>query len=378
MQGERQLREIICLPMTAAPIKLHPRAIRQPCSRARLKREIARRGAVRRLLARALLAPTRRSTRSSRSAWWCRRTEEATRIALQIAREEGVPVLPRGGGTSQCGQTVGAALVIDNQQASEPGRRVRRARRATVVRAARRRARPAQRVAEAARAVVSGRRLDQRAGDDRRHGRQQLLRLALDPLRQHGAQRARRSTRVLADGDEFEFGAVPDDLARCDGSAGYRELVEKMRAIAAREADEIEARFPQGAAPRRRLQHRHGAAAPAIQHGASAGRLGGHARLFEAPASEALAAAEAQGARHLPLPDLLPGDGSAAAHRQAGPGRGRTGRPHDDRARARQPGVPRRSWTGSSRASPTRSCWSSSPATTSDEQLRQARSSSSS
>src|SRR3954463_6357103 len=33
--------------------------------------------------------------------------------ALQIAREEGVPVLPRGGGTSQCGQTVARALVLD-------------------------------------------------------------------------------------------------------------------------------------------------------------------------------------------------------------------------------------------------------------------------
>ena len=33
--------------------------------------------------------------------------------ALAIAREEGVPVLPRGGGTSQCGQTVNRALVID-------------------------------------------------------------------------------------------------------------------------------------------------------------------------------------------------------------------------------------------------------------------------
>src|SRR2546430_7190738 len=33
--------------------------------------------------------------------------------ALAIAREEGVPVLPRGAGTSQCGQTVGAALVLD-------------------------------------------------------------------------------------------------------------------------------------------------------------------------------------------------------------------------------------------------------------------------
>ncbi|NRF70412.1 FAD-binding protein [Aquincola sp. S2] len=33
--------------------------------------------------------------------------------ALAIARELQVPVLPRGGGTSQCGQTTGAALVID-------------------------------------------------------------------------------------------------------------------------------------------------------------------------------------------------------------------------------------------------------------------------
>lgn len=35
-------------------------------------------------------------------------------IALEIARELKVPVLARGAGTSQCGQTVGAALVIDN------------------------------------------------------------------------------------------------------------------------------------------------------------------------------------------------------------------------------------------------------------------------
>ncbi len=43
-------------------------------------------------------------------------TEEDALIALQIAREEGVPVLARGAGTSQCGQTVGAALVIDTSK----------------------------------------------------------------------------------------------------------------------------------------------------------------------------------------------------------------------------------------------------------------------
>jgi len=35
------------------------------------------------------------------------------RIALDICRDLKVPIVPRGGGTSQCGQTVGAGLVID-------------------------------------------------------------------------------------------------------------------------------------------------------------------------------------------------------------------------------------------------------------------------
>ena len=41
------------------------------------------------------------------------RNREDAAAAIAIAREEGVPVLPRGGGTSQCGQTVARALVID-------------------------------------------------------------------------------------------------------------------------------------------------------------------------------------------------------------------------------------------------------------------------
>ncbi|MEB2317657.1 MAG: FAD-binding protein [Pseudomonadota bacterium] len=40
--------------------------------------------------------------------------EDDIAIALQVARQLKVPVLPRGAGTSQCGQTTGAALVIDN------------------------------------------------------------------------------------------------------------------------------------------------------------------------------------------------------------------------------------------------------------------------
>src|SRR3954464_14207788 len=41
------------------------------------------------------------------------RTVAEAERALALARQEGVSVLPRGGGTSQSGQTVNEALVID-------------------------------------------------------------------------------------------------------------------------------------------------------------------------------------------------------------------------------------------------------------------------
>jgi FAD/FMN-containing dehydrogenase/Fe-S oxidoreductase len=44
------------------------------------------------------------------------KSSEDIEIAIQIAKEAGVPILPRGGGTSQCGQTTGTALVIDNSK----------------------------------------------------------------------------------------------------------------------------------------------------------------------------------------------------------------------------------------------------------------------
>src|ERR1700720_2996564 len=44
------------------------------------------------------------------------RSAEDVAAAIAIAREEGVPVLPRGAGTSQCGQTVGRALVLDTSK----------------------------------------------------------------------------------------------------------------------------------------------------------------------------------------------------------------------------------------------------------------------
>ena len=41
------------------------------------------------------------------------KTPEDVRVVLEVAREFSVPVLPRGGGTSLAGQTVGMAIVVD-------------------------------------------------------------------------------------------------------------------------------------------------------------------------------------------------------------------------------------------------------------------------
>jgi len=35
---------------------------------------------------------------------------------INIAKDEGIPILPRGGGTSQCGQVLGEALIIDTSK----------------------------------------------------------------------------------------------------------------------------------------------------------------------------------------------------------------------------------------------------------------------
>ena len=44
------------------------------------------------------------------------RSHDDVRAAVDVCRELGVPLLPRGAGSSQCGQTVGAALVIDHSK----------------------------------------------------------------------------------------------------------------------------------------------------------------------------------------------------------------------------------------------------------------------
>jgi FAD/FMN-containing dehydrogenase/Fe-S oxidoreductase len=170
------------------------------------------------------------------------KTERDALIALQIARDEGVPVLPRGGGTSQCGQTVGAALIIDNSKYLNRILDFDKAARTVCVQPG----------------VV----LDQLNAWLKPHGLWYPVDVSTSAQATLGGMAGNnscgsRSIRygnmvhnvraidaVMADGAEYLFGATPADLATLDAPEGYRGLVQKLRAIAAREAAEIEARYP--------------------------------------------------------------------------------------------------------------------------------------
>ena len=184
-----------------------------------------------------------------------------------------------------------------------------------------RRSRPAQRVPEAARTVVPGRRQHVGAGDARRHGRQQFLRLALDRLRQHGAQRARdRRDPVRRDRGALRPRARDGRRRRRGSRELLRGLARDRRARARRDR----AQRAEGAAARRRLQHRRllPAERAAVhrrrerQLRASARRQRGHARVVARAHAEARAAAGAPGARRRQLPDAVQGDGERAAPRR--------------------------------------------------------------
>ena len=123
------------------------------------------------------------------------RTATDVEATIAIAREHGVPVTARGGGTSQCGQTVNHGLIVDVSRYMRDVVALDTAAR-TRARAARHRARRAQPRLEEARAVLPGRSVDREPRDDRRHDGQQQLRRALDPLRHHGRQRRRHRRRA--------------------------------------------------------------------------------------------------------------------------------------------------------------------------------------
>jgi len=167
------------------------------------------------------------------------RTEDAALAALQLAVEEGVPILPRGAGTSQCGQSVGAALVVDCSKHLDRIVSLDLDRREVT--------------------VQPGLVLDRLNAQLRSHGlwfpvdvstSAQATLGGMAGNNSCGARSIRYGNMVhnvhaidalLPSGEPMRFGPS-EELAQ--GSAAYRELAVQIHAIAAREAAEIEARWP--------------------------------------------------------------------------------------------------------------------------------------
>jgi FAD/FMN-containing dehydrogenase/Fe-S oxidoreductase len=161
--------------------------------------------------------------------------------AMALARDEGVPVLARGGGTSQCGQTVNRALVID---CSKHLRRVLHI------------------DAEARTALVEPGLV---LGHLNNTLRDQKLFFPVDPSTharctiggmagnnscgsksiRYGlmADNVRAIEAILSDGSQHRFGIIPDNLGERI-PATVADLIQRLRVLGASEADEIVARFP--------------------------------------------------------------------------------------------------------------------------------------
>ena len=234
------------------------------------------------------------------------RTTEDAAAALAIAREHGVPVLPRGGGTSQCGQTVNRAIVIDC---------TKHLRRVLDV------------DAQAATAVVEpGLVLSHLNAALKPHG----LFFPVDPSTnarctiggmagnnscgaksiRYGlmADNVRAIDAILADGTRHRFGPSRSNLGP-DTPAPVAGLIARLRALGAAEADEIAARFPhqlrrvggyniEVLTPAARREGRENLARLLVGSRGHAGLLRRRCDLQLQPH------AAAQGGGHLPVPDL--------------------------------------------------------------------------
>lgn len=166
------------------------------------------------------------------------RDAEDVAAALAIAREEGVAITPRGGGTSQNGQTINTSLVLDcsrhmnrileldpanRRVVVEPGLVLDELNRALAPHGL---WYPVD-VSTASRATLGG-----MAGNNSCGARSLRFGTMRDNVRAIEA--------ILPDGTAARF----DDRASLRNDSPIAPLVADLRAIAAREADEIEARFP--------------------------------------------------------------------------------------------------------------------------------------
>ena len=170
-----------------------------------------------------------------------RTMDEALR-ALAIARDEGLKVTPRGGGTSQCGQTVNDGLVVDLSKHLNRILSLDVASRTCVVEPGivlddlNRQLKkhglwfPVD-VSTASRATIGG-----MAGNNSCGGRS----LRYGTMRDNTLS----MEAALADGTLGRYGEVSRDLSDLDANDSARALFRDMLDLGAREADEIAARFP--------------------------------------------------------------------------------------------------------------------------------------
>src|SRR6201995_4370844 len=170
-----------------------------------------------------------------------RTIDEALR-ALAIARDDGRIVTPRGGGTSQCGQTVNDGVVIDFSKHLNKIISLDVANRTCVVEPGivlddlNRQLKPhglwfPVDVSTASRATIGG-----MAGNNSCGGRSLRYGTMRDNTRSLDA--------ALADGTLLHFGEVPRDLSQVNAGDKGIALFRDMLALGEREADEIADKFP--------------------------------------------------------------------------------------------------------------------------------------
>ncbi|MGL4964263.1 MAG: FAD-binding and (Fe-S)-binding domain-containing protein [Inquilinus sp.] len=170
------------------------------------------------------------------------RSMDAAVRALALAREEGVPVTARGGGTSQCGQTINRGLVVDGSKhlnrilSLDAGNRRCTVEPGIVLDDLNRRLRPhglwfPVDVSTASRATIGG-----MVGNNSCGGRSLRYGTTRDNVVAIDA--------VLADGSAMRFGEVASDAIDGINDPLMRALAQRLLAIGAREAGEVAARFP--------------------------------------------------------------------------------------------------------------------------------------
>ena len=170
------------------------------------------------------------------------KTDADVQAALGIAREAGVSVVARGGGTSQAGQTIGPGLVIDFSKHLgrmleldvdartvwvEPGLVLDRLNRLLKPHGL---FFPVD-ISTSSRATLGGMAANNACGArSLRYGIMVDNLLAIDAL--------------MAGGEEVRFAEVPGNLEGVAGGERYLQLIQDMRALALREAGAIAAGFP--------------------------------------------------------------------------------------------------------------------------------------